>query len=307
MIDPIGAFDTIRDNFIRYVKTAFGTRFPTIEAEREALLRTERVLCQEPWIEPLPLYESSGKTIDELTSDDLPGLNEEQVKNCKALVKCGLFREDRPLYKHQAVMLKKALEGKNCVITAGTGSGKTEAFLLPLFANLSKELVTWSKPGQVPPHLNDWWENEAWQNQCSNNNPKQSFRVSQRGHETRCSAVRALILYPMNALVEDQMTRLRKALDSDKTREWFNLYAGGNRIYLGRYNSATPIPGHEFKPQNKRGKRSINTNKLNDLKRALENAGTASQAALEYANNPNNNDLYKQDVITFSHGLTVLK
>ena len=111
----------------------------------------------------------------------------------------------------------------------------------------------------------------------------------------------------MNALVEDQMTRLRKALDSDKTREWFNLYAGGNRIYLGRYNSATPIPGHEFKPQNKRGKRSINTNKLNDLKRALENAGTASQAALEYANNPNNNDLYKQDVITFSHGLTVLK
>jgi hypothetical protein len=299
MIDPIGAFDTIRDNFIRYVKTAFGTRFPTIEDEREALLRTERVLCQEPWIEPLPLYESSGKTIDDLTSDDLPYMDEDQMNNFKALVKCGLFDANRQLYRHQESTLKKALEGKNCVITAGTGSGKTEAFLLPLFANLTKELSIWSKPGPAHPPLNDWWENEAWQNQCSNNNPKQSFRVPQRGHETRCSAVRALIIYPMNALVEDQMTRLRKALDSDKTREWFDLYSSGNRIYLGRYNSTTPIPGHEFKPLNKRGKPSINTGKLNDLKKTLVEASKASKAAINYANDPNNNDPYKQDVISF--------
>ena len=48
MIDPIGAFDTIRDNFILYIKTAFGTRFPSVEAEREALLRQPRIMCQEP-------------------------------------------------------------------------------------------------------------------------------------------------------------------------------------------------------------------------------------------------------------------
>lgn len=312
MIDPIVAFDTIRDNFIRYVKTAFGTRFPSLEEERETLLRegyrvidengNEKiipVLCREPWVEPLPRYESSGKKIDDLTFEDLPGLDTQQIILFKNLVKCGLFAPDRSLHNHQARMLKQALLGKNCVVTAGTGSGKTESFLLPLFAQLVKQVSSWSQPGTAHPHLNDWWKNEAWQNQCLNNNPKQSFRVSQRGHETRCSAVRALILYPMNALVEDQMTRLRKALDLDKTHTWFDLHASGNRIYLGRYNSATPVPGHEFKPLNKRGKRPINTGKLNDLKRALEEAGMASQAAIEYANDPNNNDPCKQDVMSF--------
>jgi len=72
MKDPIGAFDSIRDNFILYLKTAFGTRFPSIEAEREELLRQPRVLCQEPWIEPLPIFQDSGKTVQDLTNEDIP-------------------------------------------------------------------------------------------------------------------------------------------------------------------------------------------------------------------------------------------
>src|SRR4030095_5891534 len=73
-------------------------------------------------------------------------------------------------------------------------------------------------------------------------------RVSQRGHETRLAAVRGLILYPMNALVEDQMSRLRKALDSAPAQAWFDEYRPGNRFYIGRYNSGTPVPGHEMHP-----------------------------------------------------------
>ena len=54
----------------------------------------------------------------------------------------------------------------------------------------------------------------------------------QSGDETREAAVRAIIIYPMNALVEDQMTRLRKALDSDEVQEFFDTKLQGNRIFF---------------------------------------------------------------------------
>jgi hypothetical protein len=66
MYDPVGAFEKIKENFLLYIKTAFATRFPEIEQERENKLLEDGVFCQEPWIEPLPRYKSSGKTIHEL-------------------------------------------------------------------------------------------------------------------------------------------------------------------------------------------------------------------------------------------------
>jgi len=299
MIDPIGTFDTIRDNFIRYVQTAFGTRFPTLEAERESLLRKDMVLSRDPWIEPLPRYETSGKKIEDLTPEDLPNLNIQQQALFKSLVKTGLFSPDNKLHAHQTQMLKQVLLGENCIITAGTGSGKTESFLLPLFAQLIKEVPTWPKPNPEHSNLNDWWYNETWQKQCLNDTPPQSFRVSQRGHEQRPSAVRALIVYPMNALVEDQMTRLRKALDSDSTRTWYQNNANGNRIYLGRYNGSTPVAGNELEEPNSRGQRKPNKSKLNDLKDQLTQAETACRSAIQYASDPGNMDPSKNEVPYF--------
>ena len=120
-------------------------------------------------------------------------------------------------------MLRKALDGESCVITAGTGSGKTESFLLPLFAYLAEESASWSPPNTSPAHLDDWWWSDDWRYQCvplvgSKRKWRRSLRVPQRGHETRPAAVRALIVYPMNALVEDQLSRLRRALDSPEAR-----------------------------------------------------------------------------------------
>jgi len=299
MLDPIGAFNKIRDNFILYIKTAFGTKFPSIEQEREELLKQKGVLCQEPWIEPLPRYLSSNKTIETLQPEDLPGLNEKQISLFKGLVRCGLF-SDNTLYSHQFDMLKKVLEGKNCVVTAGTGSGKTEAFLLPLFAQLTKELPEWFEPGKAHKHLNDWWKNDDWQSKCkSNRRLIKSYRVPQRGHEKRPAALRSIILYPMNALVEDQLTRLRKALDSNKTRKWLIDNAKGNRIYLGRYNSRTPVPGYEFKKPGKRGLRSPHREKIEKLKKALIEIDETSQAALNYSNDPNNSDPEKKEALFF--------
>ena len=40
--------------------------------------------------------------------------------------------------------------------------------------------------------------------------------------------IKVIILYPMNALVEDQLTRLRRALDSSLAREWLAQKRNGN-------------------------------------------------------------------------------
>lgn len=44
MRNPIGVFDEIKNNSISYIKTAFGTQFPSIEEERELLLKKKGYL-----------------------------------------------------------------------------------------------------------------------------------------------------------------------------------------------------------------------------------------------------------------------
>jgi len=96
--------------------------------------------------------------------------------------------------------------------------------------------------------LPDWWKNKEYQDACHAQG--KTYRIKQRNHEKREAAIRAIIVYPMNALVEDQLIRLRKSLDSSDSREWFKDNAKGNRIYFGRYYGNTPIPGHEkLKPE----------------------------------------------------------
>ncbi len=285
--DPAGAFEKVRESLILYIKTAFGTQFPSFESEREELLRQLAVLCQEQWIEPLPRYEGSEKQIADLTATDLPGLAAEAIKEFQTLAACGLVGSYE-LRRHQVEMLSRALSGEDCVVTAGTGSGKTEAFLLPLFAYLVGESKGWAEPGGPVPHQDDWWVSGEWREQCLRRTAKQtrmfrSLRVPQRDHENRPAAVRALIVYPMNALVEDQLSRLRKALDSAKARKWFAEHSGGNRIYFGRYNGATPVPGQEYNRPNKQGKRNPNRQKIEALSSALEEADQAAAAAASHA------------------------
>ena len=287
MRDPIGAFDQVRESFILYVKTAFGTQFEGLERERERLLRRPGLICQEPWIEPLPQYESSEKRIGDLIAADLPGLSERAIEDFKRFASCGLFGQ-HTLRRHQLEMLTKVLSGQNCVVTAGTGSGKTEAFLLPLFAYLAAESAHWSAPGPEPPHCGDWWSNDDWYNECipmrnTRRIIQKSLRVSQRHHEKRPAAVRALVLYPMNALVEDQLSRLRRALDSPEARLWYSEERSGNRIFFGRYNGATPVPGHEYNPPDRNGERKPNRPKIEELRKAMAETAAGAAAAAEHA------------------------
>jgi len=275
MKDPIASFERIRDNFLLYVKTAFGTQFPSIERERELLLRRPGTFCQDPWIEPLPRYQTS-KTLADFVNGDIPNLTEGALRDFKELALCGLVG-DYELFTHQDEMLGRAMGGQHVVVTAGTGSGKTESFLLPLLAYLSQESASWSAPNAPAVHHNDWWKNEGWQQDCADS--RASCRVSQRAHDTRDAAVRGLILYPMNALVEDQLTRLRRALDSDQSREWFRTRRNGNRIYFGRYNGSTPVAGHEENENGRPNKSKIEA--LIEEIRRIEGAADAVDRHIE--------------------------
>jgi len=295
LIDPIGAYTRVAGSVISYIQTAFGTRFPSLEEERDRLLREPGAISQEPWIEPLPRYESSRKSIAELTGADLPGLPTDALADFITLAACGLVGQFA-LHRHQVEMLTKALQGQSCVITAGTGSGKTESFLLPLFAYLARESSSWAPPASPPPHLDDWWSNDEWRDHCyplvgRRRTWRRSLRIPQRAHERRPAAVRALVVYPMNALVEDQLSRMRRALDSERARAWFAANRSGNRIYVGRYTGLTPVPGHEYRRPNQHGATNPDSDRIKGLAAALTAADEAARIADRYATEPGKEDV----------------
>jgi hypothetical protein len=61
--------------------------------------------------------------------------------------------------------------------------------------------------------------------------------------------MRALILYPMNALVEDQMVRIRMALDSQTARDTCDQRFNSNRLFFGRCTNTTPVTGFDIHPR----------------------------------------------------------
>lgn len=244
-----------------YVKTAFGTRYESLESEREELLRTDEVASREPWIEPLPSYcnkilpNGEKLRISTLRPEDMPGMNDEARSIFQEFMLNGLVSGDYPIYQHQADMLRNALQGNNCIITSGTGSGKTESFLLPMLADIVAEAEReWKAPTTYS--TNEWWKannGDALRQREIFEFPAGAAKgtpgrlaacAMQRPNEQRDAAVRALIIYPMNALVEDQMTRLRDALDNDDVQKWMVERLNGNRIFFGRYNGATPTSGY---------------------------------------------------------------
>ena len=229
MVDLIGAHHRLAEMYRLYVNSALPLRSIELGEERDRLLSRPGMLSQPPLVEPVPRYRSSGMNLAAATrvlADDYADL---------AQLGRQLFGDSLTLYQHQVASLEAAITRRNdIVVTTGTGSGKTECFLLPLFAQLASESRGWPAAGAVPAGRSWWCDNRP--------------RVEQWQHMRRPAAMRALVLYPLNALVEDQLRRLRLALDSDETHRWLDQARGANRITFGRYTGQTPVAGSPASP-----------------------------------------------------------
>ncbi len=242
MSNPIRFFKNLKDMYLRYLDSPFDIRYPDLIAERRQLLDQDGRLYRYAMIEPVPVYCSSHQSFKQAAQHLLGGTwQHSEITEMADFVSQGLFPPNLQLYRHQSDVFEEVVaKGMDAVVTTGTGSGKTECFLLPVVASIVRESRTWPAPGQRPPQW-DWW------NHYTTNGERRRWapRVSQRSHEGRTAAIRALILYPLNALVEDQLARLREALDSQDARAWLQTHRHGNQIYFGRYTGLTPVSGAE--------------------------------------------------------------
>lgn len=283
MLDPIGGFRRIQNFFISYIETNFRISDPEVALSRHKLLNSSGEFAAAPYIEPVLRYVSSDKCLEDLADMEngpLSCLSSEGRRAFVELALSGLFdskpgdalwprRSVHVPYSHQTQMLERGIHpGCPGIVTSGTGSGKTESFMLPILAALSNEAVDWSAP--CDSYLQNKWWNEAGTNW-----------VSRRKGENRPAAVRALVLYPMNALVEDQMARLRKTLDSNEARQVMEHRFAGNQIFFGQYTSATPVTGYANHPRlsGVSSEKSRRIRNLEKLRKALKRIDSDQQAA----------------------------
>lgn len=283
MLDPIGGFGRIKDFFISYVETSFRITDSAVAEARRHLLEAQGTFTTEPLLEPVLRYESSDTSLEQLAAlgeGPLEPLSPEGRHAFAELALSGLFeglqadgeirRKSKYLpYRHQVEMLSRGIRpGKPAIVTSGTGSGKTESFMLPMLAAISDEAVKWTRPNDE--YLaGQWWRED-----------RTDWRAMRTG-ERRPAAVRALVLYPMNALVEDQMVRLRRTLDSDEARAVMDERFSGNRVFFGQYTSAIPVTGHQSHPRlaNDPDEKKRRKRRLEKLRSALRAADENQSAA----------------------------
>ena len=187
-----------------YIEATYHISARSLIARRKELLNRPGLIHQVPYLESTPRYQT-GEDFSEMQGLPPAALEAYLAVSRKEAGLPQLVYD--PPYRHQSDAIRGSLvDEKNLVIMTGTGSGKTEAFLLPIMGKLAHEAKT--KPA--------------------------SF-----GHQ---AAMRALILYPMNALVNDQLGRLRGLFGDPRIVKLFKDWSGRPPRFA-RYTSRTPYAG----------------------------------------------------------------
>ena len=190
MFDPVQASEEIKNSYIDYITTSFDIADKAYAELFRKELESEGMAAKGPYLDIGGSY-VTGRTLRELMDageashlfEELEPIPEKERE----------LKLERPLYLHQENALRKANAGKNLVVTTGTGSGKTESFLIPIIQHILTQLEN----GELD------------------------------------AGVRAIIIYPMNALANDQIKRMRALLRNfGKIR--FGIYNGNTEHERGK-------------------------------------------------------------------------
>ena len=183
-LDALETEARLRRRLIEFTESQAYLRNPELRSACRKLWlsgESEGGLVSRIWVEPVLPSRVSGGSLADLSAEGVidPWLID-QLRRSNA------FPVERQLFTHQEKAIRAAANGHHerpgIAITAGTGSGKTEAFLLPLLNDLVR----------YPRH------------------------DVERG-------VRAIIIYPLNALVNDQVERLYRWLRGQKRVTLFHF------------------------------------------------------------------------------------
>lgn len=161
--DILEASKNITSKYVRYLKTVFDIENSEYKELFDNAINGMGSFSKGPYLDVVDSFEA-GNPVKELIELGKLSPDFQYVKNVYS----------KTLYKHQEISLDKLSAGRNVVVSTGTGSGKTESFLVPILNDLMRE--------------------------------KEAKGVISPG-------VRALLIYPMNALANDQISRLRSLLD----------------------------------------------------------------------------------------------
>ena len=193
-VTPLHTFDTIRAQSAEAVISQSGLNHPGLAAEvRRRLASTDPAeggLLQEPVIEAAPGYVEHAETIGDLaggllhpdTVAALDGADDDRPNRYR-------FKREWHPYTHQVEAWRKLADPEvahSVLVTSGTGSGKTECFLVPII----DDLVRQSRDRPID------------------------------------DGVQAIVLYPLNALIASQEERLRDWTAPFNGRLRFALYNG---------------------------------------------------------------------------------
>ena len=229
----------LREALQDYIEAAYHLSNPGLVEQRRRILKQPGIIHQRPYLESTPRYKLA-KPFAEL------GLDAPVLEAYSAVSRSEGDLEIRihdPPYEHQAASVKLSLlERKSLMVTTGTGSGKTECFLLPILGKLAREAAETGR----------------------------AFRTN--------TAMRAMVLYPMNALVNDQLGRLRLLFGDQRIMDKF-MHWSGRPARFARYTSRTLYPGVRTNVKDRDRLAPIGKYYVEALERAQQPPSPAQEAA----------------------------